>query len=36
MSCGHAFSLTQRARFGGPCRYLGYVRKVYRKISRGF
>ena len=29
------FLLTQRARLGGPFRYLEHVRKVHRKVSRG-
>ena len=31
---GHDFLLKQRARLGGPSRYLEHVRKVCRKFSR--
>ena len=30
------FLLTQRSRLGEPFRYLEHVRKVHRKVSRGF
>ena len=30
------FLLTQKARLGGPFRYLEHIRKVHKKVSRGF